>query len=253
MGPAEVRDRLKTLVNPGENSVCVTGVRVVAGGVLVETRTKEELEFFRSSEAIREGGLTVAVPEAPRVKVAVVAVPAEETEAAVLTALRVQSLPGMSEDEFRAAVRLARRIGARGTSLRGSVWVLEATPRVATAMVRNGRVLLGWNSCIVRDFVEADRCFRCLGFGHSAASCRKRTVTCGWCAGDGHMAAGCPARAVAPCCASCREFGLRAAHAALDSSCPVYQEALAQERAAVMEERARLGTPSERESEAENG
>ncbi|XP_043288833.1 translation initiation factor IF-2-like [Venturia canescens] len=256
MEPAQVKERLKTLVNPGSASVCVVGVRTVRGGVLVETSKEEELNFFRESEAIRQGGLTVSVPEAPRKAIGVMAIPAEETEETVLTALQVQTAPSMSQEDFRQAVRIARRFRARQAGPRAprtSNWVLEATPEVANRLVTKGRVLLGWTSCVVRDYVDADRCFRCLGFGHSAVSCRKRALTCAWCAGDGHPAATCPAREAPPCCINCREAGFEAAHRALDGACPFYRDAIAQGRNAAMEERARLRPQLGPASSSRNG
>lgn len=78
--PVEVKARLKALVGPGEASVCVARVRSVPAGVLVETRSEADLEFFRASEAIRQAGLTVSVPGGPRLKIGVFAVPSEETK-----------------------------------------------------------------------------------------------------------------------------------------------------------------------------
>lgn len=238
LGPAEVRERLKTLVDPGRASVCVKSVRAVHGGVLVETRTEKELDFFRDSEAIREGGLTVSAPEPPRRRVGIFAVPAEITEEVVMAALRRQGAPDMEEGEFRAAVRLARIINAKRAGARVTHWVLEATPTVANQLIVGRRVFLGWHSCLVRDYVEADRCLRCLRFGHRSWSCQKPAMTCGWCAGDGHAAAECPARGQSPCCVNCRGAGLRDGHRAMDGSCPLYRAELEQERAAAVAERA---------------
>lgn len=248
--PAEVKARLKALVDPGRASICVTAVRTVPGGVLVETRTEGELDFFRASEAIRGGGLTVSAPEAPRRSVGVFAVPAEETEGTVMTALRLQGVPHMGEEEFRAAVRVARKFNGKRAGSQGTHWVLEATPEVARALVAGGRVLLGWHSCVVKDYVEADRCFRCLGFGHPPRACRMSVMTCGWCAGDGHSAAECPSRDRPPCCVNCRGAGLSAAHRAMDGACPLYRAALEHERAAARDEWANAAAIEERRKSA---
>lgn len=246
LGPAEVKARLRTLVDPGEASICVTAVRTVHDGVLVETRTERELEFFRASEAIRGGGLTVTAPEAPRRKVGVFAVPAEVTEGVVMSALRSQVVSHMEEGDFRAAVRLVRKFSGRRAGPQGTHWVLEAVPEVAKELVARGRLFLGWHSCVMKDYVEADRCFRCLGLGHVARFCRRPCLTCGWCAGDGHTAVECPVKDRPPCCVNCRGAGLSDAHRAMDGACPLYRAALERQRAAAAEERANSAVAEER-------
>lgn len=241
LAPAEVKARLVKLVNPGEASVSVTGVRTVPGGVIVETAAASDLEFFRGSEAIRAGGLAVTAPETPRRRIGVFAVPSEETEGRLLDALRTQAAPEMGEEDFRASVRVARRFQGRRARPPANNYVLEVTPEVAARLIARGRLLLGWHSCVVREYAEVERCFRCLGLGHSASSCRTVAMACMWCAGDGHSAAECPARGQPPCCVNCREAGLDATHRAMDGACPLYRAALENVRSTALREPAGSG------------
>lgn len=230
MDAAAVKERLMTLVNPAASAVCVRGVRAVQGGVLVETRTGEDLEFFRSSQELREGGLSVSEPEGPRQMFIVFAVPEGMTEEAVMASLRSQKMPQVDEGSFSGCVRLARKLASRNGGASGSHWILEVTPEVAAKLGRSGRVFLGWHSCPFREYVEVGRCYRCLGFGHTARFCARRAQTCGWCSGDGHSAADCPNKEEAPCCTNCKGAGLAASHGAFDGVCPLYRAELAQEQ-----------------------
>ncbi|XP_033228834.1 uncharacterized protein LOC117180444 [Belonocnema kinseyi] len=57
---------------------------------------------------------------------------------------------------------------------------VEINEEIATKLVHAGHLKVGWMSCRVRKKIEVIRCYRCLGFGHKAASCKgpDRTKGC---------------------------------------------------------------------------
>ncbi|KAL7723089.1 hypothetical protein ACLKA6_001158, partial [Drosophila palustris] len=98
---------------------------------------------------------------------------------------------------------------------------------VATKLLGLKKVQIGWNQCKIRQRVEPTRCFKCMGFGHTAIRCRSHQSvakdTCFKCGSVGHSAKTC---AKSPQCILCTRQGLDASltcHSTLSRSCPEYK------------------------------
>lgn len=69
------------------------------------------------------------------------------------------------------------------------------SPNDAITLLKKGTVTVGWSRCRIIQDVRPTRCFRCLGFGHHASSCKAtdRSDCCLRCGERGHKAKGCEA------------------------------------------------------------
>lgn len=99
--------------------------------------------------------------------------------------------------------------------------VIEVPPEVRGALLSQGRVYIGWTSCRVSDHLRVTQCYKCLGFGHIAKSCKAEEDVCGHCT-ERHESRRCPNKSNTPRCHNCIKYKMSAiAHSAFDaSSCP---------------------------------
>lgn len=89
------------------------------------------------------------------------------------------------------------------------------------------KMKIGWALMPVYDGVHIKRCFKCLGFGHKKADCKKTESVCAKCGGN-HLAKDCNSATVE--CCNCKKVNLREKkevystnHRAMDNNCPMLQ------------------------------
>lgn len=68
--------------------------------------------------------------------------------------------------------------------------VIEVTSAIRTAIIKEGRVVIGYNRIHAEDYSSLIQCRNCQGFGHLAAKCNS-SVKCAHCA-EGHRVNECP-------------------------------------------------------------
>lgn len=106
-----------------------------------------------------------------------------------------------------------------GRRASGSV-IVECPITAATALLKEGRLLVGWSSAKVEALEQRPlRCFRCMGPGHTSAMCpsdKCRDNLCFRCGKEDHKAADCDG---AVRCALCDDAGKPADHYMGGRSC----------------------------------
>ncbi|KAJ8706440.1 hypothetical protein PYW07_012518 [Mythimna separata] len=60
------------------------------------------------------------------------------------------------------------------------------TPRMA--LIKRGRVYIGWQSVEVTDYVDVTCCSKCQQYGHPERYCRSKEITCSRCGATGYAA-----------------------------------------------------------------
>lgn len=90
---------------------------------------------------------------------------------------------------------------------------------ITDPLVRQGYLQLGWTRSRDRLKVDPPRCFRCLGFGHSASACQgtDRRDCCMKCTKEGHRAKDCQGQ---PYCFECDIEG----HRSDQMRCPSFRK-----------------------------
>ncbi|EZA53813.1 hypothetical protein X777_06629 [Ooceraea biroi] len=70
--------------------------------------------------------------------------------------------------------------------------IIEVDDTTHEEMLRKEKINVRWKKCRVVNYVNVKRCFKCWGYYHVAANCR-RSITCSRCAGD-HKDSECKAK-----------------------------------------------------------
>ena len=135
--------------------------------------------------------------------------------------------------------------------------VLELPEQDATLMLNSGKILLGFNSCTVKRYINISRCYKCQRYGHTSQNCSNPPccVNCGEAHTSGNRGADPPCLAP-PTCINCTERKkqeiqlykekkiskytiFNVTHRASDRHCEVYRATLrqAQEKLLNLEKR----------------
>ncbi|KAK5640678.1 hypothetical protein RI129_011489 [Pyrocoelia pectoralis] len=74
----------------------------------------------------------------------------------------------------------------------------------AEVILRQGKVKIGLNNCEIEEKIDIFKCYKCWGYGHSAAQCNgeDRSNLCQRCTGADHIRTGCNKDPYCPLCAT---------------------------------------------------
>lgn len=138
-------------------------------------------------------------------------------------------------EEVQEAIKTSSNLEASNISLRkardGTQIAIFSLPLAeAQPFLRVGKIKIGWSICRVREKFTPKKCYRCLGFGHLAFSCKEpdRSKMCRRCGQEGHFAKNC--KKPFKCMLCSREDLPPANHATGGTSCPAYRRALPNHR-----------------------
>ncbi|XP_071056463.1 uncharacterized protein [Onthophagus taurus] len=105
--------------------------------------------------------------------------------------------------------------------------IVQLSVRDADALVKTGRLRVGWVNSRVRRYAEVLRCYRCLGFGHNQSQCdgpdRRTDQICFNCGEKGHVKAECKNK---PKCFLCNGTDRPADHVSGSGGCANFKKAL---------------------------
>ncbi|CAB0041975.1 unnamed protein product [Trichogramma brassicae] len=182
----ELKAELFKAVDPVKANIGFDAIVKAKDSVIVEVRSKADLDRLLGSNGIKEKGLEVvervASPTWPRL--AIFDVPNSFSEDEVLGALASQNgdvLGNRSEAEIRALVKFKFKRGPKETG-KTSCRVLEADPAVREALVKAKKVYLGTMRCRVDSYNGVTVCYKCQGFHHTTKACRSEAL-CRKCGG----------------------------------------------------------------------
>ena len=140
----------------------------------------------------------------------------EETVAAVRAKL--------GKDDMDVPCKLFTRYG------KAKVAVIQFPQADAEALQQVGKIKIGWISCRIRKRVEVPRCFKCLGYGHTARNCSgpDRKESCWKCGEPNHKHKECTNN---PKCTTCVDKGMvEAKHIPGNCFCPTFRLELKKKR-----------------------
>lgn len=106
---------------------------------------------------------------------------------------------------------------------------------LANDLLKATRIKVGWICGRVRRRVEVQKCFRCLGYGYLAASCKgtDRSRLCFKCGSGEHKAKDCTSTGVCQVCAEVGQSQDRLQHVPGTRGCAVFISALEKAKKAV--------------------
>lgn len=158
------------------------------GSVVVESSSANVLKMV-GAPSLTQAGLRAAESKRRRPHLSVFGVSRKLTEEQITEAIRSQNGVNWTDTSY---AKPAYRFGARDRPTTN--WSVEVSPDVRLALLRNGKIGIGWSMCSVEDRLRPVSCRKCCRYGHTAARCREAEPVCGHCAARTHESRECPTR-----------------------------------------------------------
>ncbi|KAJ8706445.1 hypothetical protein PYW07_012523 [Mythimna separata] len=222
----ETKAALKEAVDPAKNWIQVTKLRKVGNaGVLVQTTDQESASRLRAAVPKT---LRVTEPKRRQPLVCLSRLDGDPTFDEIITAMHEQNFRddpawplARIQKEATGAFKKNRSRGAA----KATAAILTCTAELREALIKRGRIYIGWQSVEVTDYVDVTCCSKCQQYGHPERYCRAKETTCSRCGATGHAAGACKAEET--CCATCKRLGKReaAGHRTASRDCPARQYA----------------------------
>lgn len=198
------------------------------GGLIIECKDKSVTDnFMKDVEQKLSANYDVTIPSGRTPKVKVVGMSSELTADKIMEHLLAQNNDIFSGGSFKVVqtFKMKKSFGAK----------LEVDGNVFKRLIDAGRVLIGWDSCVIHECFDLLRCYNCLSFHHTAKTCKsaKACIKCGL----DHVSTNCQAETES--CVNCAKavkaynLNINIGHNALSNSCMVYQRKLKEERSRV--------------------
>lgn len=191
--------------------------------VLVESTSPNVVKLIGAA-SLAKAGLRAAEAKKRKPLLSIYGVESKTTEVELVEAIRKQNGLDLSD---QSQVRPVFRFGGRGRPTTN--WCVEVSPDVRFALLRKGKIGIGWSMCSVEDRLMPMLCRRCCRYGHTAARCREADPVCGVCAARNHESRDCPKRlGDQRSCGVCSVYSRRSAphgasHRYETESCPEHQ------------------------------
>lgn len=222
-------------MDPVKDGIGVTAIKKTkAGKVIIELDKTESINKVTQNTALRGKGLTFEVQRGRKPRVILYDVPRDMSEQnsghAIIgnnpdIAAKLSKEPLESELEFRL------KLGPRDKETQNHV--IQVSPRVRSVLVSSGRILKGWLSCKVADYVVQPMCYKCLGVVHISKHCKNKEC-CSLCGQEGHGEKGCKDNEGPRKCGLCRQRGESwESRDVMDKNCPSYKAITAAYKASI--------------------
>lgn len=238
--PKTLRKQIKQMVDAREDGLQIDGIRPV-GATQVKVVAATPEQAIRLTNKLANAGFLVEkerLPDRP-LMVKVRRVDRTIRKEDLASYLYTQNpwvrdcFPQLKDLEkvFAPNFQMGRRIDAKGIPYDDCIWVVRVSEALRKELLKQGKVYINLDTCPVSDFTEVTRCFRCQGYGHTAAKCLNEE-SCARCAGF-HDTRTCPLANLPPNvtpeprkCANCKRINLDYTHSVENPKCPVYRRAL---------------------------
>ncbi|XP_053976365.1 uncharacterized protein LOC128875066 [Hylaeus volcanicus] len=225
---ASIVGAIRRLVRPEEADTEVRQIRRTReGAVLLELGRCGDSARFQSALRTAVGDTAAVRGLKPRATIEILDLDCVTTSGEVMDA--VARVTGESPEEIRVSV-----LATNHRELRKAV--VELGEGAAVKLLAAAKLKIGWVNCRIRRWTEVQRCFRCLGYGHTRRECKgpDRSNACRRRGKDGHKAAACEATPHCHLCAGIKDATTD--HYAGSGKCRIFREILA----------AKKGKPSSR-------
>jgi len=233
LNPEQLKKKIKQRINPISMKIGIQDVRPISGdGLLIECPNQKECETLKDhiNKEFKTLSASVPIKKFPRVIITDIE---EDIESDSLIRTIEEQNPKINEILRNKNNSITYKFFIKSRTANRKHVVLEVSPAIYEVLVNEQKVNIGWLRCNVRKFVSVTRCFKCLGFNHTAKNeerCLKRQF-CSLCSGE-HKHNECQSQANHKTCINCVKFNERLRnprlkvntnHGALDPNCPCLQ------------------------------
>ncbi len=212
---------------PNPQSVHISSVKDIPNGGLA-INCKNDVESKRlQEEATKQLGddYTVIIPSTKKPKIKIVGMKKRLSEENLIESIKEQNQNLINCDIKVIKVfenRIYKDIGA----------IIEIDNESFEKVMVDRKILIGWDTCIIDEYVNINRCFKCCGFNHKSTVCKNKQA-CIKC-GDEHKIEVCKSEINK--CINCTivnnkwNLNLDANHQAKSKHCSVYKKKLEAQR-----------------------
>lgn len=198
---AEVIKKMKNAVNPSDIGVEINGMRRTRTGEILVKFRKGEGQADKMKEALtRTLGEDITIRSVVRNQTIDIRDMDETTDGQELINALMRAA-GVQQDTLFKILNIRESFGKTRQAL------VQMPVNLATKLLKEGKITIGWVRCRVRPKLQSAICFRCLDRGHRARECKgeDRTRICRKCCRSGHLSRDCKQ---AERCILCQEAGL---------------------------------------------
>lgn len=223
----ETKNDLRAAVNPADIGIPISAVKKLnSGAVIVKCDNDENAIKLKENIENKLGSnynINKCENKKPRIKI--LGVRENIGEERLILALKNQN-----EILKNAVMEVKAFWKSRGVDESYSA-VVELDVKSYNSVLEKKRVNIEWDKCLVKDGINVQRCFKCLGFNHSSNKCKEAEKVCCRCA-KVHLGIGIQCSENELNCINCvkvnKELNLNldTKHSAFDLKCKVYERKL---------------------------
>jgi len=199
------------------------------GGVLIETKSLEEIEVLGKEIQTKCGDeLEAHIHRLRKPRIIILNVP-EEINMTNIEKTIIRQNPELNLTEGSVIPKFIYETKRKNRNA-----VVEVAAGTRKTILQT-KIKLGWQRCRTDDYVTVTRCFKCSKYNHRTMNCRGET-TCSLCAGS-HTTKECKRDTKTYKCINCEIYNkhnptkmISSAHSALDKECPSLQIVLQRNR-----------------------
>lgn len=204
----EMKNILFNEIKSKENIIRIKNLRNLKDKtIILDLEGEEDIKVIKS-QLENSNILMMRQPGKILPRIILYDVPTEIKDDVLIEKLIDKNLPvEYSKDDFLKEIKVLFKIkpgGKNADSKKGlNNVVLGVSGRVRNYILGQERVFVGFRSFRVQEFISVTRCYKCQGYGHTSAVCRRETEICGHCAMEGHGYKQCPNKAEEAKCYNC--------------------------------------------------
>lgn len=225
-GSDETKKAIKSLINPIEIGVNISGIRQASKGtVIIGCESQSDRNLLKTKFADKLGNnYNIEVPKLKCPKIKVININNDDLETNdedIVDKIIKQNKINCEVHEFN--LRILKKI--ENKKFKNSTVILETDPETHNDLLKKEKLTIGWSRGRLFNHLHVTQCFKCLGFNHVAKACTK-TVTCSICSAENHSHKDCVSDIKK--CINCVKaktklnLDLDVNHEAVDKNCPCY-------------------------------
>ncbi|XP_023235508.1 uncharacterized protein LOC111634906 [Centruroides sculpturatus] len=225
-----IKKKFLSSIDPIQEKIRLKSVRKTRNNsLLVALATNSDRDRVCASEKLKQAGLDVRVPRKRKPRLILIDVPkileSDDLVSLIYDLNRDLFYQLDSDlDMFKSEFKLLYKVGKKRDILVN--WVVEVSPELRRKLLLLGRLYIEYRSCIVKDYNEVLKCYKCQLFGHFARFCRQEKEVCFKCTEEGHRARDCVSVETVVACVPCKKMGRPFKHVSRSRECVSYKQAL---------------------------